>query len=45
MRVYIVLSEKGTILAVYKNKSKAQSVAERLGNLYERATVKECTVI
>ena len=45
MKVYVVISECGTILDVYKNKSKAEGVVERLETLYEKATIKECKVL
>lgn len=46
MKVYVVLSEDGTILAVYKNKIRAKMVVKYLDTIYyEKATVKECKIL
>ena len=46
MKVYVVLSENGTILAVYKKKNRAKRAVENLDTIYyEKATIKECMVL
>ena len=46
MKVYIVLSENGTVLAVYKNQIRAKMVIKYLDTIYyEKATMKECKVL
>lgn len=45
MRVYVVLSENGTIIAVYRNKTNAVVAVENLKRFYEEATIKECKVL
>lgn len=45
MRVYIVLTDDGTIYSVRKNKKSAEADKVRLESLYERLpTIKECIV-
>lgn len=45
MKVYIVITERGTIYSVSKSKKKAEKDKAHLENLYEcYPTIKECRV-
>ena len=46
MKVYVVLSGDGTVLAVYRSKVRAEKAVENLNTIYyDKATIKECMVL